>query len=196
MDSRLQRVGDSRLFHLHYSDAPRVAQAIVDAIAGDARVLVGSSHDVRFVKFVRDKVYTVVVREDDWGKIFPFLRYSTASYNPVIPPNNQPSSIPSPQPNNVMQPPPVNPDGGLRSFLEGLSFDEYSKIQRLLTIMSVDNIDRQLLPVKPLHCFSDAPSLVPPEQRTDTSSFYNRDLYNKMVVILQKLFPTDFPTAF
>lgn len=196
MDSRLQRVGGTRLAPLRYSDAPRVAQAIVDAVEGQARVLSGQSHDVTYLEFVRDKMYNVVIRGDDWRKIFPFLRYSSASYKPVATPSDQPSPIPSPQPNRMMYPPPVNPAGGLRSFLEGFSFAEYSKIQNLLTTLSVDNLDKQALPAKASNPIPDAPSLVPPNQRTDSMSFSDAELYNKLVFMLQNLFPTDFPTTY
>jgi len=195
VDSRLQKIDGFRLVHLRYSDVPRVAQAIVDAVNGRAKVLSGLSHDVPYLKFVKDKTYTVVIRGDDWQKIFPFLRYSSASYKPVIPPETQPPPIVSPQPDRVMYPPPVNPAGGLQSFLEGFPFDEYRKIQQLLTTLSIDNIDRQALPSKALNPISDPSSLTPPEQSSDLS-FNDKQLYNQLVLVLQKLFPTDFPTKY
>jgi hypothetical protein len=94
MTSRWIRVGGRRLLPLTYSDVPRVAQAITDAIRGKARVTSGISGDTPFVKFVRDQSYVVVIRGDDWRKIFPFFRYSTDQYEPVIPPLNQPDPIP------------------------------------------------------------------------------------------------------
>jgi len=196
VDSRLQRIGGTRLVHIRYSDVPRIAQAIVDAVGGRARVLSGLSHDVPYLEFIKDQAYTVVVRGDDWRKIFPFLRYSSNAYKPVIPPSNQPPPIPSPQPNRVMEAPPVNPAGGLQSFLEGFPFDEYSKIQRLLTTLSVNNIDKQTLPSKASYPLPDASSLIPPEHRKDSSSFSDAALYNQLVVVLQQLFPTDFPTTY
>lgn len=194
MDSRLQRVGGSRLAHLRYSDAPRVAQAIVDAEYRRARVLSGISHGTSYVEFVRDKAYTVVVRGDDWAKIYPFLRYSSNSYEPVIPPANQPAPIPSPQPNRVMQVPPVNPAGGLKSYLDGFDFPTYSKIQQLLSTTAVDTIDGQSLPSMPSNPISDATELNPPARRTDSFNFKESQLYNRMVAVLRQLFPEDYPT--
>jgi hypothetical protein len=194
MDSRLQRVGGTRLVHLRYSDAPRVALAIVDAEFGKARVFSGLSHDTLYVEFVRDKFYTVVVRGDDWKRIFPFLRYSDALYKPVIPPANQPPPIPSPQPNRTMQQPPENPAGGLTSFLEGFAFDEYAKIQRLLTTTSVNSTDSLSPPGVPLSQATDGVDLIPQKFQTDFSDFRQATMYNSMVALLQQLFPTDFPT--
>jgi len=195
MDSRLQRVGGTRLTHIRYSDVPRVAQAIIDAMAGRARVLSGRSHTTPYVEFVRDQAYTVVVRGDDWRKIFPFLRYSSASYRPVIPPGNQPPPIMSPQPKRTMQPPPVNPAGGLQSFLEGFQFDEYSKIQKLLTTINLGGVDHPSPAWRPSTPFPDPPSLIPPQQRTDSFSYTDTVLYNRLVQVLQQLVPTDFPTT-
>ena len=187
MDSRLRRVGGARLTHIRYSDVPRVAQAIIDGMAGRARVLSGRS----YVEFVRDQAYTVVVRADDWRKIFPFLRYSSASYRPVIPPDNQPAPIMSPQPNRTMQPPPENPAGGLKSFLE-FPFDEYSKIQKLLTTIALTRADRPRS--GSFNSYPEPVCFEPPQQRTDFS-YTDTQLYNKLVHVLQELFPTDFPTT-
>jgi len=196
MDSRLQRVGGTRLVHLRYSDAPRVAQALVDALGGRARVLSGQAQDVPYVEFVRDQAYTVVIRGDDWRRIFPFLRYGTSLYRPVDPPPNQPAPIPSPQPNRVMQPPPENPSGGLVSFLEGLPFDEYSKIQDLLTMFAANPLEAPAGAGKPLRPEPNPPSLLPPEVQSDGVAFRDTDMYNRFVIILQRLFPTDFPTRY
>jgi len=196
MDSRLQRVGGTRPAHLRKSDAPRVAQAIVDAIGGKARILSGMSHDIMYLEFVKDKSYTVVVRGDDWRKIFPFFRYSSKSYNPVIPPPNEPPPIMSPQPNRTMKQPPENPAGGLRSFLACFPFDEYSKLQKLLSMLSLDDLDKS----KPVYKDSDpTPSdgieWLPPQQRTDSASS-DAALYNQLVKVLQQLFPIDYPTTY
>lgn len=163
---------------------------------GRARVLSGMSHDVPYVQFIRDGFYTVVIRGDDWRKIFPFFRYSSGAYRPVIPPGNEPPPIMSPQPNRTMKQPPVNPAGGLRSFLEGFAYDEYSKIQRLLTTISIDSVDRIGPASQPSTPLPDPTSMLPPEQRTDSTSFHETSLYNRLVVVLQQLFPTDFPTRF
>lgn len=194
MDSRLQRVGGTRLAHLRYSDAPRVAQAIVDGSYRRARILSGFSHGTGYVEFVRDKAYTVVVRADDWAKIYPFLRYSSNSYHPVIPPANQPPPIPAPQPNRVMQVPPVNPAGGLKSFLDGFDFPTYSQIQKLLTTTSANTVDTPSLPSMPSRPIPDAIELNPPVRRRDGLNFQEMDLYNRLVPLLQQLFPQDYPT--
>jgi len=197
MDSRLQRVGGSRLVSLRYSDAPRVAQAIVDSAFGLAKVFSGLSHGVTYVEFIKDRHYTVVVRGDDWRKIFPFLRYSSNAYRPVTPPENQPPPILSPQPNRVMQPPPENPAGGLTSFLAGFPFDEYSKIQKLLTTTKINSLEAPLGSGVPLHPkAADGWELLPPQQQTDMSDFRMASMYNQLVPLLQKLFPTDFPTTY
>lgn len=196
MDSRLQRVGGTRLTHIRYSDVPRVAQAIMDAMDGRARVLSGLSHDTPYIEFVRPKFYTVVVRGDDWRKIFPLLRYSASSYRPVIPPANQPPPVMSPQPNRTMQPPPVNPAGGLRSFLDGFSFAEYAKLQRVLTTMSLTNVDQPHPAWKPTTPYPDPTSLIPPERQLDSTSYHDTTVYNRLVEVLQQIFPTDYPTRF
>jgi len=198
MDSRLQRVGGTRLTHLRYSDAPRVAQAIVDAADGRARVLSGQSHDTPYVEIVRDQAYTVVIRGDDWRKIFPVFRYSTKRYQPVVPPENEPPPVMSPQPNRTMKQPPENPAGGIKSFLDGLPFDEYSKIQKLLTTLRVDAFGRPSSWSKAStpNPRPDGSSLISPEHRADFSSFTSTFLYNQLVKILQQLFPVDYPTTY
>lgn len=197
MDSRLQRVGGDRLAHLRYSDAPKVAQAIVDAIDGRARVLSGQSHDTAYVQFVRDKSYSIAIRRDDWRKIFPFFRYSAAAYRPVIPPSNQPPPVVSPQPNRTMQQPPENPAGGLKSFLDGLPFPEYSKIQKLLTVLAFKDFEKPSSWARTsVYTDQNATSLIPQEQRKDFSELPSNALYNKLVHVLQQLFPVDFPTTY
>jgi hypothetical protein len=194
MDSRLQPISGHRLVHLRRSDAPRVAQAIVDAELGRARVVLGLHHDVPYVQFIRDGFYAVVVRGDDWKKIFPFFRYSLSGYNPVTPPPNPPPPIPSPQPNRVRQPPPVSPANGLTSFLENLPFDQYSKIQNLLTTTSIDHLG-----ALGLGASLDPPEEVyevnPPERRMDATDSSSTALYNRVVALLEQLFPEDFPTS-
>jgi len=196
MDSRLQRVGGTRLVNLRRSDAPRVAQAIVDFIGGRAKIFRGQSKDTVFVKFVREDEYTVVVREDDWRKIFPFFRYSTSSYSPVIPPPNEPPPIMSPQPNRLMPQPPENPAGGIQSFLGYFSFDEYSKIQQLLTTLKFRDFGGLSPSFKALNPVPDGTPLEPPEQRVNSSDDPKADLYNQLVKVLQQLFPVDFPTTY
>jgi hypothetical protein len=93
-----------------------------------------------------------------------------------------------------MKQPPENPAGGLQSFLE-FTFDEYSKIQKLLTTFSVDNLDRPTMAGKP-NSFPETPaSLTPLEQRLDFSDRTSTVLYNKLVFVLQNLFPRDFSTT-
>lgn len=194
MDSRLRRVGGRPLVHLRRSDVPRVAQAITDFLCGGSRVLSGIAGDTPYVEFVKDQAYSVVIRGDDWRRIFPFLRYSTDSYNPVIPPGNEPDPVPSPQPNRLMPPPPEKPAGGLRSFLSKLPFYEYQRIQQLLTALDVDSVDHlrtQAQPSSPLPYPTD---LYPTGQRKD-AVFKNSFLYEAIVLLLQELFPVDYPTT-
>jgi hypothetical protein len=193
MDSRLQRIGGSRPTHVRRSDVPRLAQAIVDAAKGRAQVRSGKLRDTSFVEFVRPRSYTVVVRGDDWRKIFPFFRYSTTVFQPVIPPGNPPSAVVSPQPNRVMQPPPEKPSAGLRSFLDRLRYDEYQKIQGLLTMLSAG--ESPSLPFKPSRGIPDASHLIPSEKREGTLT--QEDMFfNRLVLVLQELFPVDYPTRF
>jgi hypothetical protein len=154
---------------------------------GRARVLSGLSHDTPYLEFVRQNVYTVVVRGDDWKLIFPFLRYGSGDFTPVIPPPNPPPLIPSPQPQRLRVPSPVNPGKGLRSFLP---FDVYSKIQRLLTTSNL-NEERPVTYKASIPVLPSVP-LVPPVQRVDGNA---EEPYNRLVGILQQLFPTDFPTS-
>jgi hypothetical protein len=197
MDSRLQLINGQRLAHIRRSDAPRVAQAIVDAEYKLARVRSGLSHDTPYLEFTRDSAYTVVVRGDDWRKIFPFLRYSEDSYRVVIPPANVPPPIPSPQPNRVMPSPPQNPAGGLQSFLEDFPFDQYSQIQKLLTTTTINRMDAPVgssLALNPLP--ADSVYLAPGQSRFNAMTQQQADLYNRVVSLLEQLFPQDFPTTF
>jgi len=196
MDSRLQRVGGGRLTHLRRSDAPKVAQAMVDALYGRARVLSGISKDTAYVEFVRDNSYAVVVRGDDWKKIFPFLRYSVSGFQPVIPPGNPPDPILSPQPNRVMPPPPESPTGAMTSFLDGLPFDEYSKIQKLLSITSVNTLDPPSPPARQTIPAGSPSDVLPPIRRQNSLNFREDFLFNNLVQLLQQLFPVDYPTKF
>lgn len=188
MDSRLKRVGGTRLVHLRYSDAPRVARAILDAFDRKATVYSGLSHDTPYVEFVHPNLYTVVVRGDDWKRIFPFLRYGSGRFTPVDPPGIKPPRIPSPQPNRDMEQPPVSPSGSLRSFLDHFDYFEYRKIQGLLTASRLSQEPRR----------SDQRSTglggsdwIPQPRHNDGIDV---EVYNRLVDILQQLFPTDFPT--
>jgi hypothetical protein len=194
MDSRLRRVGGKPLKHLRRSDAPRVAQAITDYLCGGARVLSGIAGDTSYVEFVKDKSYTVAIRGDDWRKVFPFLRYSSNDYTPVEPPGNPPEPVLSPQPNRTMQPPPENPGGGLRSFLDKLPFHEYQQIQRLLSTLSVDSLDRLRVESRPSRPAVYPTDLYPTDQRRD-AILKDGYLYEGLVLLLQALFPDDYPTT-
>ena len=194
MESRLQSVGGGRLVPLRRSDAPRVAQALVDAMAGQARVLSGVARDTAYVEIVRDTSYTVVVREEDWRKIYVFLRYSTQNYTPVTPPGNPPDQVLSPQPNRTMQPPPEIPSEGLTSFMAGMTFLEYQQLQKLLTLVSLDQLNAPVAASRPARNISYAAPWIPSTQRVDTT-FRDSYLYNRVVRVLELLFPADFPIA-
>jgi hypothetical protein len=161
VDTRLQKVAGKRIVRLRYSDAPKVAQAIVDKMQGKARVLSGMSHDTPYIQFVREGFYSLVIHGEDWRFIFPFIRYGSGFFTPVTPPGVRPT-VPSPQPNRDMPAPPENPGQGLTTFLEHFSYDEYVKIQGLLTSSNLQQ--------------------------------GGMDLYSRLVLVLQQLFPTDFPT--
>lgn len=189
MDSRLQRIAGTRLVHLRRSDAPRVATAILDYFAGRSKVLSGISHDTPYVELVRPNVYTVLVRGDDWRRIFPFLRYGSGPFTPVEVSGNRPARIPSPQPNRDMEPPPINPGLGLRSFLEHFDHYEYRKIQNLLTSSRLSQEPR---PTSDRPQIDPPASWDPPSQQLDG---LDAEAYNRLVDILQQLFPADYPTT-
>lgn len=189
--ANLRRVGGGRLVHLRYSDAPRVAQAILDAMEGRARVTHGVAGDTHYIQLVRKGGYSVTIRKDDWSKIFPFIRYSTNNFTPVTPPGNQPVAVPSPQPNRAMQPPPVSPDDGLTSFLEGVPYDEYVKIQELMTTLSLGAYKQDVL-----RDFEENPPSLYPLEKDFDGPVYHRDIFFRLVYVLRRLFPTDFPTTF
>jgi len=95
-----------------------------------------------------------------------------------------------------MPPPPVKPDDGLQSFLEGFPFDEYSKLQQLLTTFDLTNISQQPSPPwRPFRPVVEPTDWLPPERRTDSTTL-SSVVYNRLVALLQQLFPTDFPTRF
>jgi len=191
MSSRLRKVGGGRLVHLRYSDAPRVAQAILDAMEGRAQVVHGVAGDTHYLQFVRKGGYKITIRKDDWLKIFPFVRYSTKNFTPVIPPGNKPAAIPSPQPNRLMQVPPESPDDGLTSFMEGLPYDEYRKVQELMTTLSLGTYRQDVLQE-----FEENPPALYPLEKDFDGPVYHRDIFFRLVYVLQRLFPTDFPTTF
>lgn len=195
MDSRLKRIGGGRLSRLRKSDVPRVAQAILDYSHGKARVLSGILIDTPYVQFVRDRSYSIAIRGDEWGKIYPFFRYSTARYQPVQPPENQPLPIPSPQPNRLREVPPESPDEGMQSFLQHLPYQEYVKIQKLLTMLSMDDWDQKAIPSKPSQKIPYPPPLQPARQRAD-GIFTDTVFYNRLVKVLEQLFPVDYPTTY
>ena len=176
MDYRLDKIDGNRLVHLLRSDAPRVAQALVDKMLGRAKVFAGAVGTTRYLEFVNPGVYTVVIRADDWRKIFPIIRYGTGAFTPIVPHAEPPELVPSPQEHRVMLPPPENPGPGIRSFLAYFSWEEYGQIQRLLTI---SNVGRE--------------STVPLLRRMNQSGM--PDVYERLVGMLEQLFPHDFPNA-
>jgi len=185
-------VNGQRLVHLLRSDAPRVAQALVDKLLGRAKVFSGVVGRTPYIEFVYPRVYSVVIRWDDWEKIFPLIRYGSGFFQPVIPPDAPPDPIQSPQPDRTMPVPPVNPGEGFTSFLSFFTWDEYAQIQRLLTI---SNVGREaIVPgFKASNPLPEPVSLNPPTRRTDQSGM--PDVYDRLVDMLQQLFPNDFPTS-
>jgi hypothetical protein len=192
MDSRLKTVDGQRLVHLLYSDAPRVAQALVDKMLGRAKLSAGVVGTTPYLEITYPGVYSVLIRGDDWKKIFPLIRYGSGTFQPVLPPAIQPDPILSPQPNRTMQPPPVNPGDGFTSFLAFFTWDEYLQLQRLLTMSNVSQQLRSRF-YKPFDMVPDPVSINPPTRRTDQSGM--PDVYDRLVGLLQLLFPKDFPTS-
>lgn len=192
MDSRLKTVSGQRLAHLLYSDAPRVAQALVDKLLGRAKVYVGVMGSTPYLEFVCPGAYSVVIRGDDWRKIFPLVRYGSGYFQPVIPPARQPDPIPSPQPNRTMPAPPENPGEAFTSFLSFFTWDEYTLIQRLLTMSNVGS-EPKSPGYKPSRLVPDPVPLNPPTRRTDQAGM--PEVYDRLVDMLQQLFPQDFPTS-
>ena len=192
---RLKRIAGGRLSRIRKSDVPRIAQAIIDFSHGKCRVMSGIFVDTPYVQFVRDRTYSIAIRGDEWSKIYPFFRYSTARYQPVQPPGNKPPPIPSPQPNRLMEVPPESPDGGLQSFLQHLPYSEYVKIQELLTMLSMDDWDPKAIQAKPSKNLPYPTSVQPARQRAD-GFFTDTVFYNRLVAVLEQLFPVDYPTTY
>jgi hypothetical protein len=165
---------------------------MVDKLLGRVKVFSGVIGSTPYIEFVYPGVYSVVIRGDDWQKIFPLIRYGSGYFQPVTPPAIQPDPIPSPQPNRTMQVPPVNPGDGFTSFLSFLTWDEYTQIQRLLPLSNV-GLDPTAMLYKPSNPVPDPVSLNPPTHRTSQSGM--PDVYDRLVVMLQQLFPQDFPTS-
>ena len=180
MDSGLSRLAGDRLRHLRYSDAPRVAQAILDNLSGANQVTHGLFGTVPFVKFVRPGVYSLAIRGDDWRKIFLFLRYGSGSFKPVFPPANPPPPIPARQPNRVEAVPYENPGQGITNFFGGLPYDQYVKLQGLLTASRIYNGSASVVD-------SYVPTAIRHDGLDDRS-------FNSLVDILQQVFPVGFPT--
>jgi hypothetical protein len=191
MDARLTKVDGHRLVHLLRSDAPRVAQALVDKMIGRAQVHAGVVGRIGYVEFVYPGVYSVVIRADDWRKIFPLIRYGSGEFSPIPALVTPPALVPSPQGDRPMNPAPLNPGAGYTSFLAFFTWEETQRIQRLLTM---SNVGRDA-PSRSRNAFETAPApvpLVPPERRTDQSAM--PDVYDRLVGMLQQLFPLDYPT--
>jgi len=185
-------VSGQRLVPLLYSDAPRVAQALVDKLLGRAKVFSGVVGSTPYIEFRYPGAYSVVIRGEDWRRIFPFVRYGSGYFHPVTPPAIRPDPIPSPQPNRTMQVPPEKPGDGFTSFLSFFTWDEYSAIQRLLPMTNVGR-EAKGTAYKPSNPVPDPIEINPPPRRTDQSGM--PDVYDRLVEILQHLFPKDFPTS-
>jgi hypothetical protein len=191
MDERLIKVDGHRLVHLLYSDAPRVAQALVDKMHGRAKVYSGVVGTTPYLEFLYPGVYSVVIRGDDWRKIFPLIRYGSGVYHPVFPPVSPPPLVPAPQNERFLNPPPQNPGTGFTSFLAHFTWEEYKQLQQLLTMSNVGQ-ESKPLQYKPFGVGPDPVPLAPPTQRLDHSGV--PDVYERLVGMLQQLFPRDFPT--
>ena len=192
MDEHLRRVSGHRLAHLLSSDAPRVAQALVDKMHGRAKVFAGVVGSTPYVEFVHPGAYSVVIRGDDWRKIFPLIRYGTGEFTPVVPPEVPPVLVPAPQNDRLINPPPKNPGAGFTSFLAFFTWDEYRQIQQLLTTSNVGRPEPQssLGHAKPFGITSELPiALNPPAQQAIPG------VYERLVGVLQELFPRDFPQS-
>lgn len=193
MDERLTQVSGQRLVHLLRSDAPRVARALVDKMQGRATVHSGVAGTTPFVEFVRPGIYSVVIRLDDWRRIFPLIRYGSGDFRPVVPSDGPPALVAAPQHQRLANPPPDNPGPGFTSFLAHFSWDEYTLIQRLLTMTNVA-VEPKGVGAKPLNAPVDPVSFNPPTRLSDQSS-WKSDVYERLVGMLQLLFPQDFPVS-
>lgn len=85
MDARLSRYLDGRLINLRRSDVPLVAKAIVGHVRGQYQATRNFVHNTGIVRIWGSDL-DVVVREEDWAKIVPYLQ--DGSFNPQILPTN------------------------------------------------------------------------------------------------------------
>lgn len=195
MDERLTRVNGQRLVHLLRSDAPRVARALVDKMQGRASVYSGVVGITPYLEFAYPGVYSVVIRGDDWRKIFPLIRYGSGDFIPVIPPDAPPPLVPSPQNDRLLNPPPRNPGTGFTSFLAFFTWEEYKQIQGLLTLSNVgEEAGSSAQKHTPFNYAVDPISFNPPTRESNQAGGMS-DVYDRLVGMLQQLFPQDFPTS-
>lgn len=164
---------------------------MLDGLTGRARVSCGISGSTPYVQFLCPGVYSVLIRGDDWRKIFPLVRYGSGYFEPVNPPDTPPADILSPQPNRTMRPPPVTPGVGFTSFLQFFTWREYVQIQRLLT---VNNLGSEPAAFQQSQGAPGPVWLDPPPLRLDQLAM--RDVYGRLVGLLQYLFPTKIPTSY
>lgn len=198
MDARLWLINGVRATRLRRSDLPKVAQAIVDFERGRAEARAGYVRETAYVNLRRKNAYDVVIRGDDWAKIVPFLRNSSSRFTPKIMPPEQPPPVLSPQPNRVMQPPPPNPSVGQQSFLEGFDYATLAKIEALLTTTTVDALEGPSLPSKPMNPVGNGIRIEFPglyAAPVDSLDQQQKSLYDRVLALLEQLFPEDFPTS-
>lgn len=127
----LQRASGARIVGLLKSDAPRVAGALT---APRATVKLRNARGVLYVEVSSPAGPSAFIRQEEWRKIAPFVRYARVGINvPVLGPD-APAEVMSPQPKLTIPPPPINPGPGLTSLLAGLSYEDYRQIVNLLPL--------------------------------------------------------------
>ena len=128
MDSRLTSFQGQRLSHLHRSDCPQLALAIVGATRKLGVLAERRVYDTTPVVYLHGRGFNIVVRGDDWDLITPYLR--DGSFNTEIIPSERP---------------------------------QYLQPGVMLTPATLDSADQ--------------------------------DFYSRVLGVLQRLFPEDYPTS-
>lgn len=111
-----RRLEGRKIRRLIAYDMPYLAMAILDYRSGLNTFRMEKLGSLNIFRFLRPGSYDLPIKEVDWKKIFPLIRYSTGSLN-----FKQPEPRVFTQPNREPAPRPTNPGAGLTSYMEGFS---------------------------------------------------------------------------